>query len=408
MSSTISANEIEKLSVTGREATELLRTLPGFTIRSTDSSNTAPDFSEVKLGQQTPYRFQRLSDCRHHSQARWRQPYRRGQLRRKSATINYSYISEIQVQTSNFGADQSNGPVIVSGVTKSGTSQYHGSLYSIARTGQLNSGDWFANNSGIAKPDDRYIFSGVTVSGPVPHIKHLTFFGGAEYDAQRNIYAYDSATSAIIHALVPTAGMRKGDFSATQIQQYLGPQYTSSSYNNLLSVPTYGKDGTAISNGNIAPYIDSGALNLINYLLPLPNQATSSDGYNYSTENLVNNNVAQIIGRVDYAPTPNDAIFGRYAFEKQNEGQPQIPYYSPGADMGSINTPGGGFINSIHVHSAAANYVHIFSPTLTNELFRHHDVVYAGIQAQGSGRARNIHDQLSVCRRIQQRHLGHP
>ena len=70
-----------------------------------------------------------------------------------------------------------------------------------------------------------------------------------------------------------------------------------------------------------------------------------------------------------YALNDNNHIFGRYTYERESQGQPQVPYYSPGAVMGSVNTPGGGVINAIHVHSAAANYARVFSPTLTNEVF---------------------------------------
>jgi Carboxypeptidase regulatory-like domain len=369
LSSTISSSEIAKLSVTGREATELLRTLPGFAIRSTDSSNTAPDFSQVQLGQQTPYASNGspvagvtlMLDGANLTDA--------GNFGANVQNINYSFISEVQVQTSNFGADQSNGPVLVTGVTRAGTSSYHGSAYIIARTGSLNSTDALAKANGIVKPNDRYLYPGVTFSGPVPHLRKLTFFGGAEYDAQRNIYAYNSSSSSIIHALVPTAAMRSGDFSAASIAQYLGPQLTNGGYANLNSVPTFGKNGSALTNGNIASFLDPGALALVKSLLPLPTMATNSDGYNYTAQNLVNNNVFQTTGRIDYAATPHDSIFVRYTYEKEKQGQPQIPYYSPGAPMGSINTPGGGVLNNISVHSGAANYVHIFSPTLTNELF---------------------------------------
>lgn len=369
LSSTISSNDIAKLSVTGREATELLRTLPGFTIRSTDSSNTAPDFSEVKIGQGTPYASNgspiagitlkldgaNLTDA--------------GNFGANIQNINFSYISEIQVQTSNFGADQPNGPVVVTGVTKAGTAQYHGSVYTIARTSQLNSADWFAKYSGTGKPDDRYIYPGITFSGPVPHLKKLTFFAGAEYDAQRNIYAYGSASSAIIHALVPTKAMRQGDFSTAALQDYLGPMYNNVAYAAIANTPTYGKDGSQLSNGNIANFLDPGAQALVNTVLPMPNRPTGTDGYNYSVENLVSDNIGQITTRMDYAPTPRDLVFARYSFEKQKQGQPQVPYYSPSADMGSVNTPGGGFLNLITAHSGSANYVHTFAPTLVNELY---------------------------------------
>ena len=94
--------------------------------------------------------------------------------------INDSMVSEVQVQTSNFGADQSNGPVVVTAVTKAGGSAYHGSLYTYARTSQLNSNDWLAKFNGIPRPDDRYVYPGATFGGPIPHSKKLTFFTGKD------------------------------------------------------------------------------------------------------------------------------------------------------------------------------------------------------------------------------------
>src|ERR1700678_3331687 len=61
LSSTISANDIDRLSIVGRDATELQKILPGFAIRATvgggggAAQNSAPDFSQVQVGQPTPY-----------------------------------------------------------------------------------------------------------------------------------------------------------------------------------------------------------------------------------------------------------------------------------------------------------------------------------------------------------------
>ena len=159
--------------------------------------------------------------------------------------IDDAFVSEVQVQTSNFGADQSNGPVVITGVTKSGTEKYHGSLYTYARTYQLDANDWLANYNGLARPDDRYIYPGGTISGPIPHTKKLTFFAGAEYDAQRNIYAYGSSGSAIIHALVPTQALRNGDFSQAALDNFLGPEATNGNYGTFNVAPTCGDDRTS-------------------------------------------------------------------------------------------------------------------------------------------------------------------
>jgi len=370
LSATISASDLERLSIVGRDATELQRTLPGFAIRSLGSTNTAPDFSQVQVGQPTPYASNGAPVAGITLKLDGANLTDAGNFGANLQNINNSFVSEVQLQTSNFGADQSNGPVVITGVTKSGTDHYHGSLYTYARTNQLNSNDWLANYNAIARPDDRFVYPGGTVSGPIPHLKKLTFFAGAEYDAQRNVYAYGSSGSAIIHALVPTAAMRTGDFSEGALAAFLGPNLTNGNYGTFNTPPTVGDNGSTLSNGNIAAFLNPGAMALVNNTLPLPTRTmTGTDGFNYDSLDLVNNNVSQFAGRMDYNISPRNALFGRYSFEKGKQGQPLVPYYEPTSVMGEVNTPGYGVDNDTWVHSAAANYVTVFTPTLTNELY---------------------------------------
>ena len=369
LSSTITANDLEKLSIVGRDATELQKILPGFAIRNLGPQNTAPDFSTVTIGQPTPYASNGAPVAGITLKLDGANLTDAGNFGANLQNINDSFVSEVQVQTSNFGADQSNGPVVIQGATKSGTSSYHGSLYTYARTSALNSNDWLAKFNGLSRPDDRYIYPGGTVSGPIPHTKKFTFLAGAEYDAQRNVYAYNSSGSAIIHALVPTAAMRKGDFSQAALNNYFGAAPLSN-YGTLTPVPTVGDDDSTLINGNIAAFLNPGAMALINNTLPLPTrQQTGTDGYNYDQQDLVNSNISQFVGRVDYAISPRNLFFARYNFEKGKTGQPLVPYYEPTSVMGEVNTPGYGVNNDIWVHTAAANYVTVFTPTLTNEFY---------------------------------------
>ena len=372
LSATISSSDLEKYSVVGRDATELQRTLPGFAIRNLGSTNSAPDFSQVQVGQPTPYASNGAPVAGITLKLDGANLTDAGNFGANLQNINDSFVSEVQVQTSNFGADQSNGPVVITGVTKSGTSGYHGSLYTYARTSQLNSNDWLAKYNGIARPPDRFVFPGGTISGPVPHIKKLTFFAGAEYDAQRNVYAYGSAGSAIIHALVPTKAMRSGDFSAAALSAFLGPNINNGNYGTFNTAPTVGDNGSSLTNGNISAFLNPGAMALVNGTLPLPTRTqTGTDGFNYDNLDLVNNNVGQFVGRVDYTISPRNLFFARYNFEKGKQGQPLVPYYSPAASsvMGAVNTPGYGVTNDTWVHTASANYVTVFTPTMTNELY---------------------------------------
>jgi hypothetical protein len=373
LSSTITSSDIEKLSIVGRDATELEKILPGFAIRNLGPTNAAPDFTQVQIGLPTPYASNGAPVAGITLKLDGANLTDAGNFGANLQNINDGFVSEVQVQTSNFGADQSNGPVVITGVTKSGTASYHGSLYTYARTYQLNANDWLSNYNGFARPNDRYIYPGGTFSGPIPHSKKLTFMVGAEYDAQRNIYAYGSPGSAIIHALVPTPALRQGDFSQSALAAFLGPMLNNGSYATFNTVPIASDQGTYVGDtGNIAPWLDPGAMALVNGTLPLPTrQQTGTDGFNYDALDLVNNNVSQYVGRMDYAITPRNLFFVRYSFEKQKQGQPLVPYYSPVASsvMGAVNTPGYGVNNDISVHSGAANYVTVFTPTMTNELY---------------------------------------
>jgi hypothetical protein len=275
-SSLISAEDIKHLSVEGRDVTELLKVLPGFGIARGNNSvdNTSYDPSQVTItgalgsyaANGTPLNgISLLSDG-----ADITDP---GNFGSAIQNINYEQVAEVKTQTSSFTADTPRGPIVINGVGKSGGDKYHGSLYTYARTTQLNSVDAFAKATGQGKPPDRQVYPGFTFGGPVPALggfnrnKKITFFVGAEQYAQRNIYAYGSASSATLTALVPTAAMRKGDFSVPQLQAYLGPNYTptaggpvcSGATANVCYLPQTAPNGTPLVNANISAYLNPGA-----------------------------------------------------------------------------------------------------------------------------------------------------
>jgi hypothetical protein len=396
-SALISAQEIQRLSVQGRDVTELLKILPGFAISNGGSGsfdNRQYDPSQVNptgaLGQYaangTPVNGQALlSDGVDITDP--------GAFGGALQNVNYEEVAEVKVQTSSFTADTAHGPIVINAVGKSGGAKYHGSLYTYARTSQLNSNDWIANYTGQGRPDDRYVYPGFTFGGPVipgGHHNALTFFVGAEDYAQRNVYAYGSASAATLTALVPTAGMRAGDFSATQLQQYLGSAYqidpsggacallqSDGTYStagyipdaNICRVPVTAPNGTALTNGNISAYLDPLSKIILNEM-PLPNTTpTGASPYNWITTNLVNNNLWQAHGRVDFNPNDRNKFFANYGIEKGASGVPQNEYYSPRGPMGGINIPGGGLVSTIDSHLASLDYTHIFSASLTNEFY---------------------------------------
>ncbi len=288
LGSTIASNDVDRLPVVGRDATELQRILPGFAIHSSDNTNTAPDFSQVNIGMGNAYISNGAPVAGTTLKLDGANLTDAGSMGASLQNINIAFVSEVQVQTSNFGVDQANGPVVISGVTRPGTQFYHGSLYAFGRTSVLNSNDALSKVNGFARPNDRFIYPGLTFSGPVPQMKKLTFFIGTEFDVQKNVYAYGNAQSALVHSLVPTAAMRKGDFSTAALQEYLGPKYGDPNYAEITPTPTFGAgpDYTPIADGNISRWLDPGSMALVNATLPLPNMPTNAQGFNYQAMNL--------------------------------------------------------------------------------------------------------------------------
>ena len=115
--------------------------------------------------------------------------------------------------TSNFSAENQKGPVVITSVTKSGGSTYHGSAFFSARNHSLNANDWLNNNSGVQQPANSYYYPGGTFGGPVPKTQHKVFFWtGFEYFKQ-------TLDTGLLRATVPTAGERTGNFSDAEVDK---------------------------------------------------------------------------------------------------------------------------------------------------------------------------------------------
>ncbi|WP_433975762.1 carboxypeptidase regulatory-like domain-containing protein [Tunturiibacter lichenicola] len=376
----ITAEQIKHLSIEGRDVTELFKTLPGFAINNTGGgsgvgSNAAYDPSQVTvngaLGNYSANGNPLSGVSLKLDGADITDP---GNYGAATQTVNYDQVAEVKVEVSNFGADIANGPVVVSVVSRSGAASFHGSLYTYARTSQLDSTDALAKATMSAKDPDHEIYPGFAIGGPVlipgtsfNHKRRLTFFAGAEDYVQRNIYAYGSAAGALVHGLVPTANMRNGIFTTTELQNYLGPQlYAGGTYSLVDMVPTQAIDGTVLAQPGIIPrqYQDAGFQSIFN-AMPLPNQvATNNNPYNWQSQNFVNNDLYEVTGRVDLTISDRNHLFGRYTVERGASGEPDMIFYNEGG----LNVPGGGE-NTINSESAAANLTTVFSSTLTNQLY---------------------------------------
>lgn len=371
-SSVLSAQEINSLALVSRNVSELLKVLPGVTSVATgpgsgnglgfDFTNSSSTGSAIGVGLSTngaPYRggSMLLMDG-----ANILDP---GCNCWSTAVMNPEMTQEVKVSTSNFAADQPNGPVVFSGISKSGTERYHGSAYFTARNSIFNSNTWQNNKNNVSKPDAAWYYPGGNFGGPVPYTHNkLLFWTGYEY------YWQKLPSSNPLTAWVPTDSMRTGDFSpgaadnAAACAAVGGFTSTATNFCNNLS-------GTVLPNGSLlsgsvipSSAIDPNMALLMKAYFPEPN-ADPSSGYNWYLPITSQQNGYVYRARVDYNITQNTKLFVAYQYGSNSSFQPAHIWWNPG---NSVPFPGGGITNPTGSKTLSANFLHIFSPTLTNEM----------------------------------------
>jgi hypothetical protein len=113
-------------------------------------------------------------------------------------------IAEFRVLSNTFDAEYGrNSGAVINVVTKSGTNNWHGSVYEFLRNQLLNA----RGALDLRRADDKQNQFGGTFGGPIK--KDRTFFF-ASYEGRRVVHGISSDP-----VIVPTAAERTGDFSAT-------------------------------------------------------------------------------------------------------------------------------------------------------------------------------------------------
>ena len=89
--------------------------------------------------------------------------------------VSIDGLQEFSIQTSTYAPEFGRTPgAQVSVVTRSGTNEFHGSLFNFFRNEALDATNWFANRLGLKKPPLRQNDFGGIVGGPI--FKNRTFF----------------------------------------------------------------------------------------------------------------------------------------------------------------------------------------------------------------------------------------
>ncbi|MBS1828213.1 MAG: TonB-dependent receptor [Acidobacteria bacterium] len=196
-------------------------------------------------------------------------------------------IQEFKLDTHNYGAEFGRGGgAVVQVTTKSGTNQFHGSLFEFLRNDKLDANNFF--NSGRPKPPYRQNQYGGTLGGPVRRDR-LFFFGSFE---GTNIREKLTRLST-----VPTQVAVGGDFTGVA---------------NIFDPATQAANGSRTQfAGNAIPAsrIDPVAVQVLK-LYPAPNRA-GVQNYLFNTPR--NLDSYKYDGKVDWRVSNHDTVFFRFS-----------------------------------------------------------------------------------------------
>ncbi len=390
--------DIQNIDLQGRDVTELLKVLPGV-VETPNGSSNGPSFSAITVTAQTSA----VGNGLNISGSEYRGPSSLlsdgvdvidpGDMGGSIGTVTPEMTQEVSVMTSNFGADQPFGPVVVSTISRSGGDQYHGEAYFDARNDALNANDWLDNHTAHPKAGAAYYYPGGNFGGPVPHThKKLFFWGGYERWLQ------NQGNANVLESYIPTPAMMQGDFTSDNAANqsvcfYNTPagSFQSSDTghwcNDLSGTTTpdqaalipaaAGQTGNKIPASDISPA--SGPLSSFwpkvynadgtpNVAAGWSNPATTPGHYNYFLPIINHVNGWVWRARVDWHWTDQTQAYITYQQEYSSsldQGNGAHIYWTPGD---SIPYPGGGLFQYSYTKTTAGHLIHEFSPTLTNEL----------------------------------------
>ncbi|HZQ67676.1 MAG TPA: TonB-dependent receptor [Terriglobales bacterium] len=233
-------------------------------------------------------------------------------------------IQEVSVTSSGSGADLGqNAGSVMNAIVKSGTNQFHGSVYEIHRDAALDAANYFENLAG--KPKAPFVWNefGASAGGPlfIPHLydgRNRTFLFGA-YDGSRLRLGTTLRGNAPTAADIQTA------------ENFLASQGIPVNQLGLNILGLYSNLGLS------GPFV-------------IDNRGRQSPN--------------SFVIKLDHEFSDKDSLSTRFLYGK---GEDEFPGGGPGPGGGSQLSPWFG-VTPTHVANYAISEVHIFGPALINTL----------------------------------------
>jgi hypothetical protein len=258
---------------------------------------------------------------------------------------NPDVIAEFKTLTNSFSAEygETSGAVMVS-TTKSGTNEYHGTLFEFWRNDALNAGNFFAHTVANLR-QNQY---GGTAGGPIR--KNKTFFF---FDIQRTSM---KGAAAFTNITVPTAAFRQGDFSRLSALIF-DPATTQ-------TIPGSANPVRDPFPGNKIPSnrINSAALK-VQALYPAPQ--VDQNFANFNSFGATTNTVTEYDIKLDHNFSEKDKITIRWSERRTATNQPAA--FGPDVGGPLPGTLGPGYLKNTG-RQAVMNWIHLFGARATNNL----------------------------------------
>jgi len=204
-SAVVTSAQMSGLMTRGRDFLTMLRVLPGVTPNADPAAIGRTGFPNIQ-GTRMTYSTVSMDGSSINDL---------GSMQALGAPTNMDAIAEVKVLLSNYQAEYGRtGGGVINAVTKSGTSEYHGTAYYYKRHEQFNANTFFNNLNKVAKSRYRYNTWGGTIGGPVPlgrfnkDKNKLFFFYSQEY-------LPTASPGSLQKVTVPSDAEINGDFSST-------------------------------------------------------------------------------------------------------------------------------------------------------------------------------------------------
>ena len=250
-------------------------------------------------------------------------------------TLGVDAISEFQMLTNTYGAQYGGNGSVVNAVTRSGTNNYHGSVYEFVRNSALDATTFPAT---VKQPFSKNQFGG-TFGGPVKKDKMFFF---VNYEGIRQL------TGQTNLRVIP---------DANALQGYIPASGAPAACNGPLAPAGYVNCGPGSSNAaafaTIKPYLNLFSPSSLGNLPIVSNLGNGTEQVQVNANSPASEDY--VVGRYDWTISSNDSVFGRYLFDNANLTE---PFYSSFPQWSNFDRTRNQFFT--------LGQKHIFSNTLIN------------------------------------------